>query len=669
MLSQYFQHLKHQAVIYTSKCFFAIAVIVIGLATYYYHSEKTTEYNMHRIDEFSSVKHGVLISRIRLEEIWRDVILTSKEPEFNRLINQPKQNSLDDLKDFKKKLIDLATVKQDYEQIRWIDETGLERLRVNFKNNTASVTPNSALQNKSDRYYFKDSMKFNIGEVYASPFDLNIEHNMIEVPYKPTIRFATPVTDESGYKKGIIIINFIGQKFINEIVAAMDSHMNHTMLLNRNGYYLISAQAKQNWGFMFNRNDLTLAKSNPTVWTRINASDSGQFLDENGLWTFSTVYPAPYKQQSAQSKLQSSEYKWKVVSQLPLHELYKNSTQLGINLIYAVTALLSLLFWFCLRLGRYQAELAFYATQQKVAATVFESQEGMMVTDANKVILRVNSAYTRITGFTAEDSIGKTPSIVSSNRQDGTFYANMWASIKNTGAWEGEIWNRRKSGEIYPEHRIITAIKDNAGIITHYVSTFTDITLSKAASDKIKNMAFYDPLTHLANRRLLMDRLHQTISLCKRNQTHGALMFLDLDNFKPLNDTHGHMVGDLLLIAAASRLESCIRKIDTVARFGGDEFVIMLSELDIDKATSLAQAKVIAEKIRAELSKPYKLTVIHEHEPDAIVEHICTCSIGVVIFDGSENSQDALTKLADAAMYEAKQAGRNQVKFTTGTFE
>ncbi|OIR01006.1 cyclic di-GMP phosphodiesterase Gmr [mine drainage metagenome] len=663
MLSQNSQQLKHKTITYTSKCFLAIAVIIIGFATYYYQSEKTTEYTTHSIDELSTVKHEAVIAKIRLKEVWRDVILTAKEPKFEQIINHPKLDKLDNLKDLEEKLSDLATVKQDYEQIRWIDETGMERIRVNFKNNTASVTPNSELQDKSDRYYFKDTMKFDIGEVYASPLDLNIEHNAIEVPYKPTIRFATPVADQHGNKKGIIIINFIGQKFLNEVVAAIDTHINHTMLLNRNGYYLVSEHAKNNWGFMFNRDDLTLAKSNPKAWARINLSDRGQFLDEDGLWTFRTVYPAPYKQQSAQSKLQSAEYKWKIVSRLPTQELYKNSTKLGTLLIYVVTVLLSLLFWFCWRLGRYQAENAFYAIQQKIAATVFESQEGMMVTDANKVILRVNSAFTKITGFSAEDSIGKTPSIVNSGRQDATFYTAMWQSINNTGAWEGEIWNKRKSGEIYPEHRTITAIKDNAGIVTNYVTTFTDITLSKAASDKIKNLAFYDTLTHLANRRLLIDRLNQTLSLCKRNHKHAALMFLDLDNFKPLNDTHGHMVGDLLLIEVARRLESCVREVDTVARFGGDEFVVMLSELDVDRTTSLTEAKVVAEKIRTELSKPYLLTIMHDHQPDSIIEHTCTCSIGVVIFDGSENSQEALTERADNAMYDAKQAGRNQVRF------
>jgi diguanylate cyclase (GGDEF)-like protein/PAS domain S-box-containing protein len=663
MLSQYSQRLKHKAITYTSKCFLATSAIIISLASYYYQSEKTTEYSMHRINEFSSVNHGALIARIRLEEIWHDVILTAKEPEFKQFINRPQQNKLDDLKALKEKLSNLASVKEDYEQIRWIDETGMERIRVNYKNNTASVTPNSELQNKADRYYFTDTMKFNIGEVYASPLDLNIEHNEIEVPYNPTIRFATPVADQHGNKKGIIIINFIGQKLINEIVTATDTYLNHTMLLNRNGYYLVSAHAENNWGFMFNRDELTLAKSNPKTWANIKLSDNGQFLDEEGLWTFSTVYPAPYKQQSAQSNLQSAEYKWKVVSMLSPQELYKNSTKLGILLIYVVTALLSLLFWFCWRLGRYQAENAFYAIQQKIAATVFESQEGMMVTDANKVILKVNSAFTRITGFSAEDSIGKTPSIVNSGRQDAAFYTAMWQSINNTSAWEGEIWNRRKSGEIYPEHRTITAIKDNSGIVTHYVTTFTDITLSKVASDKIKNLAFYDTLTHLANRRLLIDRLNQTISLCKRNHKHAALMFLDLDNFKPLNDTHGHMVGDLLLIEVSRRLESCVREVDTVARFGGDEFVVMLSELDADRTTSLAEAKVVAEKIRTELSKTYLLTIMHDHQPDSIVEHTCTCSIGVVIFDGSESSQETLTERADAAMYQAKEAGRNQVWF------
>ncbi len=299
----------------------------------------------------------------------------------------------------------------------------------------------------------------------------------------------------------------------------------------------------------------------------------------------------------------------------------------------------------------------------KIAATIFESQEGMMVTDSNAVILRVNHAFTKITGYTADDAIGQTPRILSSGRQGKGFYTAMWESIHNTGAWEGEIWNRRKNGEVYPEYLIITAIKNEAGIVANYVATFTDITMSKAASEAIRTLAFYDQLTQLPNRRLLVDRLTQAMAVSKRNEVYGALMFLDLDNFKPLNDIHGHVVGDLLLIEAANRLTSCMREMDTVARFGGDEFVVLLGELDQDKTISITQATVVAEKVRAVLAEPYLLPITDDAQLDTIVEHRCTASIGIAMFISHETSQNDLMKHADAAMYKAKDAGRNQIRF------
>lgn len=192
---------------------------------------------------------------------------------------------------------------------------------------------------------------------------------------------------------------------------------------------------------------------------------------------------------------------------------------------------------------------------------------------------------------------------------------------------------------------------------------FYDITERKLMEDKIQQQAFYDTLTRLPNRRLLDDRLSQTRSASKRSGYFGALMFLDLDNFKPINDIYGHGAGDLLLIEAANRLKICVREMDTVARFGGDEFVVILSELNADKAESKSQAALVAEKIRATLSEPYLLTIRDERQADIHVEHRCTASIGVVLFVRNEVSQEDLIEMADTAMYQAKKAGRNQIRF------
>lgn len=298
--------------------------------------------------------------------------------------------------------------------------------------------------------------------------------------------------------------------------------------------------------------------------------------------------------------------------------------------------------------------------QLRLAAAVFESQEGMEVTDAKKLILRVNKAFSDITGYSAEEVIGKNPRLLHSDRHDRDFYNALWQSIATTGAWEGEIWNRRKNGEVYPDYVTITAVKDQNGVVTHYVGTHMDITQRKAAADEIERLAFYDPLTKLPNRRLLYDRLKAALATSRRNRRNGALLFIDLDNFKTLNDTLGHDMGDLLLQQVAERLSTCVRACDTVARLGGDEFVVMLQELSEQASEATQQAENVGSKLLATLNHPYRL---------AGHNHISTPSIGATLFSGHEQPPDELLKHADIAMYQAKTSGRNTLRFFDPTMQ
>lgn len=292
--------------------------------------------------------------------------------------------------------------------------------------------------------------------------------------------------------------------------------------------------------------------------------------------------------------------------------------------------------------------------EMRIAATAFETQEGMFVTDENGVILRINSAFTAITGYTAEDIVGKNPRYRSSGRHDAAFYSAMWRRIKSTGAWKGEIWNRRRNGEIYPESVTITAVQGADNQVTHYVATMHDISERKAAEEQIHNLAFYDALTHLPNRRLLQDRLQQATLASMRSGRHGALLFIDLDKFKQLNDTFGHDAGDQLLQQVARRLQECVRQTDTVSRLGGDEFVVLLEELSPDAAAAREDAESAGQKILTRLNLPYDLDG---------QRHLSTPSVGATLFCGQRYDRDELLKQADLAMYRAKSAGRNTLRF------
>lgn len=289
----------------------------------------------------------------------------------------------------------------------------------------------------------------------------------------------------------------------------------------------------------------------------------------------------------------------------------------------------------------------------RIAAVAFETQEAIIVTDSEVNIVRVNPAFERITGYTEQEVLGKNPRLLASGRHDRAFYAQMWDALRNTGEWSGEIWDRRKDGEIYPKWMTLSAVRRD-GLITHYVAVFVDISERKKVEDEIRNLAFYDALTHLPNRRLLQDRMRQALVQSTRSGQYGALMFLDMDHFKVLNDTKGHQYGDRLLVEVAARLQSAVRETDTVARFGGDEFVLLLEDLPAEKTAASTLAAQIAEKIRSAVADPYDLgEVIHRSSP----------SIGVVMFRGGGEPAEELLKQADLAMYQAKGKGRNLVCF------
>ncbi len=292
--------------------------------------------------------------------------------------------------------------------------------------------------------------------------------------------------------------------------------------------------------------------------------------------------------------------------------------------------------------------------ERRIAAIAFESQQGMLITDAQNRILRVNRAFTRISGYNPAEAIGQTTALLASGKHGPEFYRTMWSSIETTGVWEGEIWNRRKSGEIFPEWLTISAVHNALGKVTHYVAAFTDITDRKAAEERIHNLAFYDPLTNLPNRRLLLDRLHQAMAASRRGNQLGALMFIDLDNFKNINDLHGHQTGDQVLRIAAERLHAEVRASDTVARLGGDEFVVMLENLGDDPLRAAGQAEHIGMKLLDSLDRPYRLADLALYS---------SASIGVVLFGAEASSSDELMKRADMSMYEAKISGKNTLRF------
>jgi diguanylate cyclase (GGDEF)-like protein/PAS domain S-box-containing protein len=293
----------------------------------------------------------------------------------------------------------------------------------------------------------------------------------------------------------------------------------------------------------------------------------------------------------------------------------------------------------------------------RLAEAAFESSECKMITNADGIIQRVNRAFCEATGFSLEEVIGHKPAMLRSGRHNQAFYEHMWSSLLRTGHWEGEVWNKRKNGEIFPEWLVINSIVDERKQTSHFVASFTDISGKLAADQQIVELASYDPLTKLPNRHLLHQSLREFTDRIAVDSTHalrGALLFIDMDNFKVLNDTMGHHVGDLMLVEVANRLKDITRKTDVVARLGGDEFVVLLQDLEGGTQEAEQRAQVVCEKILQSLGRPYRLSGI---------EHHSSASVGVAMIGDEQSSPEELLQRADVAMYQSKNAGKNELSF------
>lgn len=288
--------------------------------------------------------------------------------------------------------------------------------------------------------------------------------------------------------------------------------------------------------------------------------------------------------------------------------------------------------------------------EQRLAAAVFRtSAEGMIVTDTDTTIIAANPAFCHMTGYRSEELVGQSPKLWSSGRHGRDFYSKMWTDLNKSGHWHGEIWNRRKNGEVFVQRVVISAITDDEGFATNYVAVFSDITDEKREAEEVLYHATHDALTALPNRVLLKDRLDQAVAIGSRYHGGVAVLFIDLDGFKPINDQHGHVFGDLLLQAVARRLQGCIRDSDTVARLGGDEFVIVArgngGKVDADN---------IAEKVLSVLHQPFQIQGL---------EARIGCSIGIALFPTHAQHGEALLDCADQAMYRAKHSGKGTYRY------
>ena len=504
-----------------------------------------------------------------------------------------------------KEFEEFACAMKCYDQVRWLDLDGMERLRVDHRNDITRIVPQHELQDKSSRYYFTEAIGLPPGVIYVSPLDLNVEHGEVEIPYRPMLRFATPTVDGQGKTDGLVILNYQASMMLDNFARSKHNEESHLYLLNSDGYWLYASNEQPEWGFMFGSNE-RFQLLYPQVWAAIGEEANGTVLNKAGLFSYTTVDismlngvgPMAGQESDALSPLHSDE-KWVVVSLYPwaaFRTLYREDAGLYGLLFLLIMVFVGFISW---RLARTQWERNRLTQKLALHAKVMEtSTNGVMITDSTPRIVAVNNGFTALTGYSSEEVIGQSPSIIASGRHDDAFYTEMWRSLKEEGHWEGEIWNRHKSGELYPEWLSISAVLNSDGVLSNYIGIFSLLSEQKSTAARLRELASSDPLTGLINRNLLYDRAGQALAHSHRTGNKTAFLFLDLDAFKPINDALGHAAGDQVLKEVAQRLKSCVRESDTVARFGGDEFMVLLTDIKAD-----AEAASIAQKITEAISQ------------------------------------------------------------------
>jgi len=460
-----------------------------------------------------------------------------------------------------------------YDQIRILDVLGQETHRVNLETHQVIQVPLNQLQNKSHRYYFKETISLDKGEIFISPLDLNIENGEIETPIKPMIRIGTPIYSQSGKKIGVLLLNYLAQNLLDK-VSNLTKHETQTIsLLNAQGYWLKHANSEMVWGFMYN-NGQRFQKYYPAVWSQFIEQDEGQIQTMDGIFSFASSYPIHESlpaHQHANSKLQHHEhglsikhYVWKIVSLIPSEQLNSLQRDILIRFSYVALPLLLLLLLVTWRLTLY-----------------------------------------RLKHIKAKQEL-----------------------IKSYQLLEQRVDERTQE-------------------LQHEVEIRTE------AEERMRHMASYDALTGIPNRALFDDRLLTVMAMNKRHKSCSALLFIDLDDFKNVNDDYGHEAGDIVLKQVSKRLKDTIRDSDTVGRYGGDEFVILLHEINSEN-----DAIFVAKEIIQTISKAYVV--------DNETVHI-GCSIGIAVYKSEYLTiQDYINK-ADEAMYFVKKSGKNQYRLSSTT--
>ncbi|PLA74632.1 hypothetical protein CYQ88_04795 [Hydrogenovibrio sp. SC-1] len=628
---------------------FAIPLILI-LISFHLMDKKLVRDHWQQNMQFSAIQMKDKLTS-EVEGVIADVLAIAKDSAQIELVAEGNLQSL------QSRFIALSQHKNRYAQVRYIDESGQERVRVDHQNGAPVVIESDQLQDKSNRYYFQQSHQMPSGGLYVSPLDLNVEQGQIERPLKPMIRFASPVVDVAGHHLGIIIINYrIGDVLKLFEVPHPESDGGNLLLLNSKGYWLAGGDPDKRWGNMFGHRH-SFAEERPNSWGYISALlDQKQFVwQADGYFYAATIYREADYILSLANEMDTSLVKtddpwFAVVSETTPEEMFAGAYQrlLIAGVLVAILIVVRGAAMNYLRKIKNKKHVAL-AHAKRMTQIVEQTSDFVFITDLDGKIEYVNPAFCDVTGYDKHKILSKQPSILKSGRHPHKYYENLWNTIKTGGTFRGMMINRRSDDSLFYEEKTITPLINDAGRLEGFVSIGKDVTQSE-----ITKNAFHDPLTGLVSRSLFEDRLAHEIEQSQRLGTHLALLYLDLDGFKQVNDTLGHQAGDDILIAFSEFCLSVVRKSDTVSRLGGDEFAILMTGFN-----QSSDVEALATKLIENIQDSYWC-------PDNCSGTLGV-SIGINLYSAEQSDIDPKQFMAqaDQAMYVAKNAGKNQYALYT----
>jgi len=540
-----------------------------------------------------------------------------------------------------------------YDQVRYLDASGWERVRINREGNESRVVTRAELQDKSNRYYFKQGMAVAPGQVYISPFDLNVEHGQIETPFKPTLRFASPVKGLSGEKQGVVVLNFLGERLLDRLRQAAQAAGGDLYLVNGQGWWLAGPDRKQEWGFMLpGREKHNMGRVFPQAWEAMGANGDGQTMTPHGMFTFRAVRVVN-QMGSAGGRLPEGQMDdfWWVVSRVPPVDLsppwQNHFAWIGLGALTLLAVLVWL--WAVARARRAQAEHETRLQQKRLQAIGDTALDAVIMVDSQGRVQIWNRAAERLFGYGSGEALGRQLHELVSDPELVAKVRRGMAQFARTGRGSvfdqlREVQARRRDGSSFPAEVAISAFQMEGQWCA--AGSVRDITRRKHDEQELKRLANTDALTGAYNRRRFLELAGQELARAKRYGGPLSLLMLDLDHFKAVNDNYGHEAGDLVLKDMVRVCQGVLREVDIFGRVGGEEFMALLPETGLDGGRN------VAERLRAALAAA---PVAADGNQISY-----TASIGVAALE-SEMTLEPLMKQADQAMYQAKQTGRNRV--------